>query len=278
MNLFILYCLFLFQSYSFKIYADAVSFESWVNQEIKTIKKNESNPQNLEIKLKPFLRVKDFLVKYPMTEIQNKMIVNTSDDFIYTEIIELFHGNYLKACDLYQQLTLGKHPKNLFIESGAGAFEKINHVKETSSGIEFVTDRIYKSQLAFNSRTKVRLIQFPMKDKKLVIVVNELIKDLGEELTKNKIKNMDKPYGHVAFDVNIDIYQSIDNEHFLYSSFSLYEGQGLKSTSQALNVAKKVGNIFFLGVLDKKLNTKIAYEAKAVWGKRKTLFQELLKK
>lgn len=244
------------------------SYGNWLNREIAKTKKEETHPKHLEVKLK-------FLQQAKNLEIHKNFVSEMRDDFIYTEIVDLFHGSYKKASDVYWKITLGKHPKSLFLESGAGAFEKITDVKQVPGGMECIVDRIYKSKLAFNSQSKIRLRRFHVPEKEIMVVVNELVQDFGAELQAKYIENQSKPYGPILYDTSIDIYRQIDEKHFLFSSFSLFRGQGLKSTSTALNAAKK---LFASKKLEQKIETKIADEAKNIWEKRKEVFQQLIEK
>jgi len=258
--------LFLFLVFPFLGYSQT-DFGQWVVQEMENIKKGETDSKILEIKQRPLIRSQEFLEKLGFSE--NTILVEPIGDFIYSEIVEKFQGKHKTAAELYWDITLGKKKPNLFIESGAGRSEKISDIRETSLGTEFTTDRKYKSALAFNTRTITRLRRFDISNKNSVIVVNELVKDLGQGV---------KPYGPVYFDLIVDAYQKIDDHHFIYRSWSSYKGQGMKSSSTSLNVAKSVGNIFSLGALDKGLGLKIQSEAKNIWTKRKELFQSIILK
>lgn len=242
-------------------------FLSWANSEAQKIETSEHNSQSRKIKLSPIVNAKEAIKSALQGE--DSIEVKPNGEFIYTSITQLFEGNYHKAASLYWDITSGKKSPNLFIESGAGAREKISDVKESSNTIEFVTDRVYKSSLAFNTKTTTRLRRFDIPSQKMIIIVNELVKDWG--------KSLSKPYGPVHFDLVIDIYQEADPTHFRYQSFSVFKGQGMKSNNQALNVAKDVGDLFSLGMLNKSLKSKIESEATTIWQKRKALFQEVLK-
>ena len=245
-----------------------VEFLSWATKEIQKIQKIEKNSKNKEIKLKPILQSKNLLRGVDLKNDENTIDVDLSDEFIYTQINQLFEGSSKKASSLYWAITLGEKFPSLFIESGAGAKEEISNIKKGKNVAEFVTDRMYKSSLAFNTKTITRLRRFDIPDKKIIMVVNELVKDWGSELAK--------PYGPVYFDLIVDVYQQVDTTHFRYQSFSTFKGQGLKSNNQAFNVAKDVGDIFSLGMLNKGLKAKVVSEATAIWQKRKEVFQQLL--
>ena len=50
----------------------------------------------------------------------------------------------------------------------------------------------------------------------------------------------------------------------------------MKSTYTSLNMAKKVGDIFSLGMLDRGLKAKLSSEAVKIWEKRRHVFQDLI--
>ena len=243
-------------------------FLKWVEGEIE---KNQKN----EIELRPFERAKAFF-NGPSSPPSKKVFVEPTQDFIYTEIEELFEGDYKKAVHLYWQSTIGKQKPSLFIASGAGRDEKITDLHSTQEGVQFITDRVYQSALAFNSRTTIRLRRFDVESRHLIIVVNERVKDWGAELAKKKIKRLSKSYYPIFCDLNIDVYQEEKPNQFWYHSYALYRGQGMKSTYTSLNVAKKVGDIFSLGMLDRGLKAKLTSEAVKIWEKRRQVFQDLI--
>ena len=255
------------------LWAQEQAFLKWVEGEIQ---KNQKN----EIQLRPFERVKVFL-NGPSDPPLKKVFVEPVGDFIYTEIEELFEGDYKKAVHLYWNSTIGKQKPSLFIESGAGRDEKITQLHPMEDGVEFMTDRVYQSALAFNSRATTRLRRFDVESRHLIIVVNERVKDWGAELAKKKVKRLSKSYTPIFCDLNIDVYQEVEGSltqphKFWYHSYALYRGQGMKSTYTSLNMAKKVGDIFSLGMLDRGLKAKLSSEAVKIWEKRRHVFQDLI--
>ena len=52
----------------------------------------------------------------------------------------------------------------------------------------------------------------------------------------------------------------------------------MKSTNLSLYVAKKVGDVFSLGMLDKGLKAKLTSEAVKIWERRRNVFQDLILK
>lgn len=251
-------------------------FLTWVESQIEETKKSETDTTKLEVRLRPFEHAKTFLNGPQDPPSEKKITVEPIGDFIYTEIEEPFEGSYKKAVDLYWAITTGKQKPSLFIESGAGRDEKITHLHSVEEGVEFMSDRVYQSSLAFNSRTTIHLRRFEVPSKHVIIIVNEVVKDWGAEMAQKKVKRMAKSYYPIFCDLNIDVYQETESNKFWYHSYALYRGQGMKSTNTSLNVAKQVGDIFSLGMLDKGLKTKLTSEAIKIWEKRRQVLQDLL--
>lgn len=262
----------------FPVMIQASDYTNWISEAMKDIDYGTEKEIERSLKKKPILALQDFLKK-DIESSEPTIRVEASQDYIYTEIIDRFSGDYKKAAKLYVDTTLGKRTPNLFIESGAGVSEDIKVIKYDLFDAEFVTDRVYKSSLAFNTKTTTRLKWFDIPEKKAVVIVNELVKDFGAELSKKKVKKESKPYGPVYYDLTIDVYQKVNGKgrpEFIYRSYSMFKGQGMKSSSAGFNMAKKVGNIFSLGTLDKGLKVMIEREASSIWGKRKSMLQKLL--
>ncbi len=251
--------------------AQPEAFLKWVEEKIE---KNKDKKDKIYVR--PFERAKAFLngPKDPPSE--RKITVEPVGDFIYTEIEEPFEGEYKKAVQLYWDITIGKQKPGLFVQSGAGRDEKIISLRPNEQGVEFVTDRVYQSALAFNSRTTVHLRRFDIESKHLILIVNEMVKDWGKELAQKKVKRLSKSYYPIFCDLNIDVYQESEPKKFWYHSYALYQGQGMKSTYTSLNMAKKVGDIFSFGMLDKGLKVKLTSEATKIWEKRRQVFQDLI--
>ncbi|MBI2646537.1 MAG: hypothetical protein HYW85_05885 [Deltaproteobacteria bacterium] len=244
----------------------------WVEREI------EKNNKKDAIEVRPLEQAKAFFNGPKDSPLEKKITVEPTGDFIYTEIAEPFEGDYKKAVRLYWDITTGKQKPSLFIESGAGRDEKVTNLRSIDNGVEFISDRVYQSSLAFNSRTTIHLHRFDVESKHLVIVVNEMVKDWGAELAKKKVKRLSKSYYPIFRDLNIDVYQESEPNKFWYHSYALYKGQGMKSTNLSLNVAKKVGDVFSFGMLDKGLKAKLTSEAMKIWERRRQVFQDLILK
>ncbi|MBI3019099.1 MAG: hypothetical protein HYY61_04330 [Deltaproteobacteria bacterium] len=264
-------CFILIASLLSPLWAQEQAFLKWVDVQIE---KNQKN----EIQMRPFERAKTFLNGPQDSPLEKKVTVEPTGDFIYTEITEPFEGDYKKAVRLYWDITTGKQKPSLFIESGAGRDEKIISLHSIDDGVQFISDRVYQSSLAFNSRATIHLRRFDVESKRLVIVINEVVKDWGAELAKKKVKRMAKSYYPIFCDLNIDVYQEAEPNKFWYHSYALYQGQGMKSTNTSLNMAKKVGDVFSFGMLDKGLKVKLTSEAVKIWEKRRKAFQDLISK
>ena len=63
--------------------------------------------------------------------------------------------------------------------------ERINKLKSIKGGYEFVTDRIYKSSQAYNTKNKIHLLLYKL-SKDTYVCVNKHVKDYGRELSDAK--------------------------------------------------------------------------------------------
>jgi len=259
---------------------DTDIFRNFLKEEKEKLKNQKYKKLKLEVisKAEKFLNKKyeEILKDFKKSSFKLKI----DKDVIYTEIVEIFKGKPEDIINVYISCTIGKRKPNIFIESGAGLYEEIEDLKQLPYGYEFITNRVYKSNLAYNTKAKIRLLFFKI-DEKRYVVVNQMIEDYGEILRKNKVKWHKKPYYEIKYDLTIDFYTSFgknDEFYTIYNSFSAYEGQGLKSRYKALNILKGAGNIFSFGLLGKKIKNKVKKESKKVWEKRSKIIQELVLK
>src|SRR3989338_808908 len=250
-------------------------FLSWGIDAIRNIEKTsqEDSDEVKTLKLKPIVQAIDLLDQTIeiKDDISNLLV---EQDLFYMEIYEVFQGDFKKAADFYWASTLGKHKVRLFLESGTGKSETIQVLKEDAGEALFISDRVYESKLAFNSKVKTLLKRFDVPSMNRVIVVNQLVQDFGAALQEKGIQKEGKKYHPVDYDLVVDMYQKIEDQKFLYCSFSSYLGQVFKTPYQSLNVAKGLGNILSFGSLQKKLRREIQEGAVEAWQKRKKLLQE----
>ncbi|MBI2609179.1 MAG: hypothetical protein HYW47_06215 [Deltaproteobacteria bacterium] len=254
---------------SFLTYLD---FKNYLANHKKEILK-EKNIEKRKLKINFLNKILNYSKLLPRKETSFNLEIK--ENLFNVEIWDEFKGDPLKAMKLYEEITTGQHPHNLFLESKAGQDEIISDLKKINGGFEFISDRVLTSSHAFNNKSKIRLLFFN-KDENTFICINQNIEDFGKELAQKKAERMEKNYHPIYYEMTVDFYQKIDNKTFQYVSFNLLDGQAKTSRSTTTNAVKGIGNIFTVGLLDKGIDAHIKEEAHKIWKARKSLFQELI--
>ena len=243
------------------------------NQKIK-IKQMEKDKDKQEIKLEMIEKVEKIL-KDELKSSKNNFELDIDEDLFSVQIWNLFQGDILEALKLYTEITIGQNKSNLFISSGAGIDEKISNLEKIKGSYELITDRVYKSSHAYNTKNKIRLTFF-QKDPDTYICVNQSIEDYGKKLEEKGTTRGGKMYHPIRYELTIDIYKKIDPKSFQYVSFNVLHGQSTESRYATVNTAKDIGNILTGGLLGRGVDSLVKEEAESIWEKRKQQFQKML--
>ncbi len=261
---------------------EVLSYEDFLqfieNQKTK-IKQSEKDEDKQKIKLEMIEKVekilKDKVESKPPAFTGAGFELDIDEDLFSVQIWNPFQGDALEALKLYTEITTGQNKNNLFILSGAGQDEKISNLEKIKGGFELITDRVYKSSHAYNSKNKIRLTFF-QKDSNTYIGVNQSIEDYGKTLEEKGTTRRGKMYHPIRYELTIDIYKKIDTKSFQYVSFNVLDGQSTESRHTTVNTAKDIGNILTGGLLGKGVESMIKEETRKIWNKRKEVFQKLI--
>lgn len=248
--------------------------ETFITSQKNFIEHQEQQKESIQ-KLK--LKTLDMITALLQTFSRNgdSFEFESEDQAFLVQINAIFKGNAFNAIQRYRSISIGKDANNLFLLSGAGKAEKITNLKKAKEGYEFISDRVYMSKLAYNTKNKIRLSFYKVSND-LYICVNQHLQDYGKALKDKGIKNEEKPYGPIYYDLTVDFYKQMDSEKFQFVSFNIYHGQANETRFQAINAAKTIGNILTLGALDSGITALVRKNAEKIWESRKGHFQKII--
>ncbi|MBI4040584.1 MAG: hypothetical protein HY390_01825 [Deltaproteobacteria bacterium] len=251
----------------------STQFERFLKAQTEQVQKNEEKEEKKKIKLTMLSDI-EREIKLPANR-ESGFQFSARQNLFHVIIRDVFEGGALKALQVYLESTLQKSKESLFYLSGAGKEEGISDLKSVPGGYELTVDRVYQSEMAYNTKNKIQ-VKFYELSPSVVAVVNQHLVDYGNELKSKKEKKEGKPYGPILYDLTIDVYKKLDEKSFQFISHNVYEGQTQQTRFKSLNVVKGIGNILSLGSLDKGLSKLVEKNARTIWATRKEHFQKLI--
>ena len=249
------------------------AFLSALEAEQGQIRRSQQDAETRQIKLDTLKKIQVILKNIP--ENQHSFEFDLKGGAFSAIMKHVFEGSAEKAVQLYANITIGHHPQKLFFLSGAGVSEIITDLKEIEGGDEFISDRIYKNEHAYNTRNKIQLKLYRL-DGGTLVCVDQHVADYGLELQHQGLERRGKSYGPIDYDVTIDIYQQMTDRKFQFISFNIYEGQTRQSRYSTLNTLQTAGNVLSLGILNGGIRLLVEKNVRSVWERRKRAFQKLL--
>ncbi|MBI2026417.1 MAG: hypothetical protein HYS98_01175 [Deltaproteobacteria bacterium] len=235
----------------------------------------EKNEDKRKVKINFLKEIQEALNNLPEPE-ENDVNVSFEEKLFKAEISDTFKGRAQEAIQLYAQISTGRHPRNLFVESGAGLRSYVTDLLKINNGYEFTLEKHFKSDHAYHTKDRVRLLFY--KKNNTYISLNQHVRDFGDALRIQKVEKEGKTYHPIHYEITIDVYHQLGNDTFQFLSWNLFDGQTQESRHGAINAAKKVGDFVSFGLLGRGIAKIVQDEAEEVWSKRRALFQELLKK
>lgn len=254
-------------------FLDQKQFFQFLERERARIKQGDHDEDSQNIKFSMLQNVEKTLENIPLNK--ENFQLRADDDIFDVEICHVFQGSLLRALQLYAALATGKHKANLFLLSGAGTSEQITGLRPRERGVEFVTNRVYTSKLAYNTKNKIWLTFYKL-NPDTYVSVNSHVLDYGKAARTAGVEKNGKPYGPIHYDVTIDIYKKMGDSVFQFISFNIYEGQAQTTRFKSVNAAKAIGNILTFGTLDRGVSVLVEKSARDIWESRKDHFQRLI--